>query len=216
VTATRSGASPASSSGCRNCGKPESICVCDKIAPLENHHDVLILQHPQEQDVALGSVPLLLLGLARADRAIGLSWPSLAGALGREADPKRWAVMYPGSLKQPVRQKAPIVLLEKSGAPAESLDIDGIVVLDGTWSQAKALWWRNAWLLKLKRLLVFPNEPSIYGRVRKEPRREYVSTLEAVALALDGLGEDPAIGKELRRLFRTMVQRARDAGKIDA
>jgi DTW domain-containing protein YfiP len=86
----------------------------------------------------------------------------------------------------------------------------GIVVLDGTWSQAKSLWWRNAWLLKLPRLLIAPTQPSIYGRLRKEPRRSYVSTLEAAALALEALGEPSATGVALRRTFRTLVQRARD------
>jgi hypothetical protein len=74
------------------------------------------------------------------------------------------------------------------------------------------LWWRNAWLLKLHRVLLHPAEPTIYGRLRKAPRREWVSTLEAVADAMVGLGEPEATRAELRRLFRTMVQRARDAG----
>ena len=47
-------------------------------------------------------------------------------------------------------------------------ELEGIVILDGTWSQAKTLWWRNAWLLKLGRVVVAPHEPSIYGKLRKD------------------------------------------------
>jgi hypothetical protein len=56
-----------------------------------------------------------------------------------------------------------------------------------------------------------PEEPSIYGKLRREPKKTSVSTLEAVADALVALGEPEATREQLRRLFRTMVQRARDA-----
>jgi hypothetical protein len=56
-----------------------------------------------------------------------------------------------------------------------------------------------------------PSKPSIYGRLRAEPRREYVSTLESVAAALTLCGESPEIELGLSRVFRTLVQRVRDA-----
>ena len=34
--------------------------------------------------------------------------------------------------------------------------LDGVVLLDGSWSEAKTLWWRNPWLLKLRRLVLDP------------------------------------------------------------
>jgi DTW domain-containing protein YfiP len=196
---------------CKRCGKPSTICVCDRAPALSAPVDVLILQHPQEQDVVLGTVPLLLASLPGAVKAVGLSWRSLTDALGRNADPSEWLVLYPSSLKRELsaeERARPVVLLDRNAKPIDAARVKGIVALDGTWSQAKALWWRNPWLLKLGRALVHPKEPSIYGRLRKEPRREYVSTLEAVALVLDAIGGD--VGGELRKLFRTMVQRARD------
>jgi DTW domain-containing protein YfiP len=51
---------------------------------------------------------------------------------------------------------------------------------------------------------------SIYGKLRKEPRREALSTLESVADALVANGEPEATRAEMRKVFRTMVQRARD------
>jgi DTW domain-containing protein YfiP len=49
-------------------------------------------------------------------------------------------------------------------------DLEGLVVLDGTWSQAKALWWRNAWLLKLRRAVLVPKhwQKSLYKELRRE------------------------------------------------
>src|ERR1700744_6758505 len=82
---------------CNRCGKPEALCVCGDITPLDNRIALLILQHPQEQDRELGPAKLTVLHLKRAVLKIGLSWPSLAKALGRETDPKRWAVLYLGA-----------------------------------------------------------------------------------------------------------------------
>ena len=84
-------------------------------------------------------------------------------------------------------------------------------VLDGTWSKAKTLWWRNPWLNKQNRMSLKPARPSIYGRLRAEPRTDYVSTLESVAAALTLCGEDKEIEVGLLRVFRTLVQRVRDA-----
>src|SRR5579864_6485436 len=43
-------------SDCPRCHKPMPLCVCDDIAPIDNRVSVLILQHPQEQDRALGKI----------------------------------------------------------------------------------------------------------------------------------------------------------------
>ncbi|MBI2390139.1 MAG: DTW domain-containing protein [Deltaproteobacteria bacterium] len=211
---------------CPECQKPRAICVCDRITPLATEHRVLVLQHPQEGDTDLGTVPLLARALPKCKVRVGLSWASLAQALEEpEAENARWAVIYPTKIAEdlpPEVLSQPVLLLDKKGrlrdedAQGERASarrgLEGIVVLDGTWSQAKTLWWRNPWLLKLGRVVLNPREPSIYGRIRKEPRREYVSTLEAVADVLVALGEPEQVRTDLRRAMRTMVQRARDAG----
>src|SRR5437870_47321 len=85
---------------CPDCGKPLPLCICDSITPIENRVELLILQHPQEQDRNLGTARLAALHFKSAVLKIGLSWPSLSKALGRPvADPSRWAVLYLGSAK---------------------------------------------------------------------------------------------------------------------
>jgi hypothetical protein len=211
----------------------------------------------------LGSAGLTVRCLTRGMLKVGLSWPSLSAALGRETTATQWAVVYPAkpvdadkpeakqatvgrakagksapgkiepSLVKPSRSDAPHLTVAPPDSSSSSrppapprafsctqgrlnADCDpntlrGIVVLDGTWSQAKTLWWRNPWLLKCARVSLNSSEPSIYGKLRKQPKRHCLSTLEAVADALVGLGEAESVRLTLRRIFRTFVQRVRDA-----
>lgn len=200
---------------CERCGKPEVLCVCDAVEPINNRVELLVLQHPQEQDKTLGTARVAVSHLAKATFRIGLSWPSLSAALGREVDPKRWAVLHMGGAED-APQEGDITLLDRHGAPAGNQTaalraIDGIILFDGSWSQAKTLWWRNAWVLKCPRLLLRPTQASLYGKLRKEPRREGLSTLEAAAFALSRIEHKPDIEKAMLSTFRRMLQRYRTA-----
>jgi hypothetical protein len=205
----------APAASCPRCLKPAVLCLCAEIEPIANRISVLVLQHPQEQDLALGTGRLTTLHLRDATLRIGLSWPSLAKALGRPADPRRWAVLYLGSAR--AAELAPgreLVALDRKGAPVADQEaalgeLDGIVLLDGTWSQAKALWWRNPWLLKLKRAILLPTRTSLYGELRSEPRRECLSTIESIAQSLTALGEPPSVEESLVGLLATLIERYR-------
>jgi DTW domain-containing protein len=170
---------------------------------------VLLLQHPQEQDAVLGTAQILEACLPQVQLVIGLSWRNLGHALGVEGvDVRKWAVLFPD------RDAPGNQVTSRSGAVIEPSSLAGIIALDGTWSKAKTLWWRNPWLSKLNRLNLTPKQPSIYGRLRAEPRRDFVSTLESVTAALTLCGESPEIEADLARIFRTLVQRVRDARLI--
>ena len=194
------------------------LCICDSVTPIEkNRIAVLILQHPQEQDRALGTARLTARHFKDAVVKIGLSWPSLSKALGRPVhDPSRWAVLYLGSAKaSELDTDAEIVAINRKGEMEEGQrailkEIEGIVLLDGTWSQAKALWWRNAWMLKCQRVILGPKQPSRYGQLRKEPRRDGLSTIEAAGLMLAALEKRPDIAATLNASFERMLARYRE------
>jgi DTW domain-containing protein YfiP len=211
---------PGSATECADCRKATALCVCDGIVPIENKVAVLILQHPQEQDGVLGTARLAALHFRDAVMKIGLSWPSLSKILGRTADPHRWAVLYLGSVK--AAQLAPdreIVFVNRKGELERDQDvlmrdIEGIVLLDGTWSQAKALWWRNAWMLKCRRVVLGPRRPSRYGRLRREPRRDGLSTIEAAGMLLSRLERRPDIEETLVASFERMLDRVRERAAV--
>lgn len=198
---------------CQKCRKGGPLCICDTIVPLRTKRHVLILQHPQEPDEELGSARIANLALENSTLRVGLSWPNLSKALGRPAVHGSWGVLYlGGKSEKPATKHEVSDRLVAAGKPERTFDavatpLDGIVVLDGTWAQAKTMWWRNPWLLKLKRLVVSPARRSLYGRLRREPRRECLSTIESVAAALEALGEDPQVSNALREHFEELLRR---------
>jgi hypothetical protein len=177
---------------------------------IDNRLFVLVLQHPQERTETRATAAMMVAALRRARLVVGLSWPNLARALGRSTgrpvDPRRWGVLHLGSARPlpPAKPQHParpfekpsggeIIALGRDGKPLPSVDqgddrvlrgLEGIVLLDGTWSQAKTLWWRNPWLLKLQRLVLNPPTPARFGQLRREPRFEALSTIEAASLVL--------------------------------
>src|SRR6476619_8602747 len=202
---------------CPQCRKPMPLCICDSVTPAESKVSLLILQHPQEQDRALGTARLTAMHFENAVVKIGLSWPSLSKALGRPVDdPSRWAVLYLGSAKvADLETENEIVAINRKGEiephqRAILSDIEGIVLLDGTWSQAKALWWRNAWMLKCQRVILGPKRTSRYGKLRKEPRADGLSTIEAAAMLLSGLEKRPDIAETLNSSFERLLARYRE------
>ncbi|HEV7876596.1 tRNA-uridine aminocarboxypropyltransferase [Bradyrhizobium sp.] len=214
-------AAPQAIPDCPDCDKPLPLCICDSITPIESRISLLILQHPQEQDRALGTARLTAQHFKNAVLKIGLSWPSLSKALGRQvADPQRWAVLYLGSAKvAELDTDREVVALNRKGEVEDNQrailkDIEGIVLLDGTWSQAKALWWRNAWMLKCQRVILGPARPSRYGKLRREPRRDGLSTIEAAAMLLAALEKRPDIEATLSASFERMLAKYREAQAV--
>ena len=184
---------------------------------VDNKVSILILQHPQEQDRLLGTAGLTRRALENSVLKIGLSWPSLSKALGREADPSQWAILHLGSTRAAdLPRDREVIALDKKGVALPDQDkalagLKGVVVFDGSWSQAKTLWWRNPWVLKAKRLALNPRKKSLYGNLRREPRREALSTLEAAALAVSRLERNPEVETALLNAFGQMLDKYRGA-----
>lgn len=201
---------------CPRCYKKMALCVCAGLPELDNRVKVLILQHPQEPDKDLGSARLANLVLRNSVLKTGFSVPNLKALVGQDANPAEWIVLFLGS-KYKFRQAL------ANGGASEMLyfnrkneeirlepgQVKGVVAIDGTWAQAKALWWRNPWLLKLTRAVVNPRQRSLYGSLRREPRHECVSTIESIAYALELLGEEPAVVAALLAAFGELIGKYR-------
>jgi DTW domain-containing protein YfiP len=201
---------------CSDCKKIQKLCFCEAIKPVDNRVTVLILRHPQEEDRKLGTAHMATMQLSNSVLRTGLSWANLSKAVGREVkDPKKWGVLYLGTQKtaNPLPDQV-ITVINKKGEPtdkqSEILDnLEGIIALDGNWAQAKALWWRNAWMLKCHRLVLQPPRESFYGNLRKEPRKESVSTIEAISYTLAALDKRDDLVAEVLPPFHLLLKKAK-------
>jgi hypothetical protein len=145
--------------------------------------------------------------LKNAVHRVGLNWRSLSAAWGKEADVKEWAVLFLGTLKNSEKlPKVPFQVVTQKGLPFDPSLITGVVILDGNWKQSKTLWWRNSWLLKLKRIILNPEIPSNWGTLRKQPRPECLSTIESLSLTLKHLGEKSQVSEALNAIFQKHVE----------
>jgi DTW domain-containing protein YfiP len=179
--------------------------------PVDNKVAILVLQHPQEQDRVLGTARLLAGSLTNGKVVVGLSWRNLAHALGEPAEARDWGVLYLGSTQ--TKGHAGLVAVDGKGLPmtdqaAARVGLRGLIALDGNWAQAKAL-------TRLRRFVVVPEGPSLYGDLRREARPDAVSTLEAVALSLQVLEGDGAVRERLLEPFKALLAKARREGVRD-
>ena len=51
-----------------------------------------------------------------------------------------------------------------------------------------------------------PHTQSLYGELRREPRRECLSTIETIAESLSSLGEPAETGTALKALFTQLLE----------
>jgi DTW domain-containing protein YfiP len=146
---------------------------------------VVILQHPREGRVAIGTARMAHLALQGSELHEGIAFAELEDLV---ADPHA-AVLFPGPTVAPL------------GTPPRTL-----VVVDGTWPQARQMIRRNPMLRRMRRLGLSPASPGAY-RIRREPAPECLSTIEAVAAALGELEGDPQRFAALLDAFTFMVDR---------
>jgi DTW domain-containing protein len=189
-------------SSCTICLRPLAQCICKKVAAVSTTIRILILQHPQEQYKLLNSAMLARLALQNSVLRVGLSWRNLSHALGEETDSNEWGVLFLKGIIDPSRRIELFDTKKKQLLPIKT-KFKGVVVLDGSWKQAKAMWWRNPWLLKLTRITLNPAHKSLRGQAKKEG----LATIEAVALALECLGENAAVGESLRKQYEEFIMR---------
>jgi DTW domain-containing protein YfiP len=178
---------------CERCRRPPAVCYCAYLPELATRTRVLLLQHPRERHVAVGTARMAHLALPNSVLRLGLDFavdPVVRAVLD---EPRPAYLLFPGPAAR-----------DASELPRDQAIT--LVVLDGTWSQARKLLKLNPFLETLPQVAFTPGHESEY-RIRRQPAAFCVSTIEALAEVLPLL--EPA-GASLERLmdpFRAMVAR---------
>src|SRR5512133_2560667 len=123
---------------CDRCRRPRSVCFCAELAPIPTKTRVLILQHPRERDVGIGTARIARLGLANATLRIDVDF---------SADPVVQAALAGGNAYVLFPGKDAIAV--ETAHFAEPITL---VVVDGTWGQPQKLIKANPAIAALPRL----------------------------------------------------------------
>jgi len=178
---------------CGGCQRPVSVCLCPHLSRIRAETRVVVLQHPREATVPIGTVRLLELGLEQIERHVGVSFddesPAVRSLLAAKAPP---ILLFPGDGARDLAEEPPELPVT-------------LVTIDGTWWQAQKILKRSPYLAGLPRYSLTPKEPSRY-RIRREPARECVSTIEAVVQALGLLEGDANPFSKLLAPFEALVE----------
>lgn len=212
---------------CDACDRPASVCVCASLpaAPLCARTPVIVLQHRREAKRALNSGSLLNICMHAASietvaaRSLAPLWQNQRlAALQARVGPVTLLVLYPG-------ERA--IDLAAARARIERGERFGLVVIDGTWQEAREIFSAahdacghiEYLALKPADLAALDQGAPSFAGCRKPEGPDCLCTLEAVALALRGLEPSPergaALATALLRPLSHMVahQTTRTAGR---
>jgi DTW domain-containing protein YfiP len=178
---------------CARCRRPESVCYCAHLVSLPTRTRVLLLQHPRERHMPIGTARLAHLCLPGSELRVGVDFDDDAQVRAALDGGGPTYLLFPG----------PNAIDLADANPPGPITL---VVVDGTWWQARKLLKRNAALAALPQIRFTPRAPSNY-RIRREPADHCVATVEALAQVLGALEGDPERFAALLRPFEAMIDK---------
>ncbi len=182
---------------CYDCHRPEAHCLCHLIEPIDHVTEILILQHPRERAHAFNTARLAERSLRHATMKVGYgSELAKDEALVRELEGCGLLYPRPGAL-------------DLSQVPADERP-KKLVVLDGTWHHARAMYRDIPTLQGLTHYTLPAGQVSGF-RIRKQPKDYCLSTVEAIQSALECLEPETPGLEALLRPFDAMQQQHIDS-----
>jgi DTW domain-containing protein YfiP len=217
---------------CKECNRPPIQCLCDFIPKRNEKIDidtkVLILQHPVEaRRKTVSTVPLMNLVLKECQVLVGRSFDDeLEKIIDQSILENRIPlVLFPDDKAITLDDPKSMDKFYSETNPASNDNWRNnkylLVIVDGTWTQAKRMVRYSPILLEKCQAVQFKgtSNPSIYDSIRKQPETFCLSTLESCARTLKLLEPnnyrvDVAVEylyASLKALIRTQMEQERIA-----
>lgn len=157
---------------CERCNFSPSTCICNAITCVDNQTQVVVLQHPSEAKISKNTAQLLALSLTRCKIIIGENNQDFACL--QKLPLSSTVLLYPNE---------DAIELDVANNSENVRPITHLIVLDGTWNKAFKILQLTPLLQKFK-TVSFRQIPTNRYTIRKAPRADSLSTLEAVAHSL--------------------------------
>jgi DTW domain-containing protein YfiP len=174
---------------CPECDRPIKTCLCDEIVLLPCDYQLFILQDPKEAKHPLSSAPILAKSIIGTQYIIGEVFDPV-DLFGTDWKANSLLVFpHENSLsKQQAVQK----------------NFQNLILLDGTWRKVARMIHTNPWLSVLPCIAIDNSVKSQY-LIRKSPRDDGLSTIEAAVAALNSLHEEASFDAILGA-FNKMIE----------
>nr|XP_006993056.1 tRNA-uridine aminocarboxypropyltransferase 2 [Peromyscus maniculatus bairdii] len=178
--------------------RPQKVCLCPylPVHPLQISTHLYIIQHPAEESKVLRTVPLL---------AACLPPDKCTVKIGRRFSEERdielstvcrdsgTLILYPGAEATNLEE----FILDSPVYPST------IILIDGTWSQAKDIFYKNS-LFRLPKQVQLKTSICSQYVIRMQPTSRCLSTLECAAAALSILEKNNCIQETLLRPLQAL------------
>lgn len=176
---------------CLRCRRPVAVCFCASVTKVDSHTRIVFVQHPLEAKVAISTCRMAHLSLPNSELHVEIDPDASSSLRARAAEPDTYLLFpSPGAVDP-----------SELSAPPKNL-----IVVDGTWDNAKKLLLRSPMLSALPRLGLKPKAPGNY-RIRKEPAEHCLATIEAVSQVLDAVERAPGKFAPILSAFDAMVEK---------
>lgn len=185
--------------------RPSSVCYCSSVPnpPLSPKSRIILLQHPAEEKRCLRTSTMLLLGLEPNKCLVykGKRFPGQYKELETILTLPNTLLLYPSPLATDIRK---ISNFDHSF---------NIVLIDGTWPQAKTIYTSSPCLHKLKQIKLLTTEVSDYI-IRTQPTDGCLSTVETAAITLSILENDNTYKEKLLEPLKAMCKFQLENGAV--
>lgn len=191
---------------CRKCGRPSLVCLCPFFPKqrLALSTSVYLVQHPNEESRVLRTAPMLTGSLCpnKCQIFIGKRLSSKRSNVKRAelealCSHPNALLLYPGP--------EAIDITEVPRLPAGSDQFYRLILIDGTWPQAKYIYNNNK-MLHMPRQVQFSNVGLSQYVIRTQPTDQALSTVESAAIALSVLEGRPEIQEILVAPLKALCQ----------
>lgn len=160
---------------CNKCEYPSDNCLCEYLTPATHQTRIIILQHPSEVKNAKSTVRLLNLISKNVTIIIGESEQDFAEVKQHiMSDKSSFAVLFPSD------EAIDLDNIEST----QTLSLNNLIVIDGTWKKAKKVLMLNPWLNDITKVS-FGQELNSEYQIRSTSVNGGLSTIEAVAHSLN-------------------------------
>lgn len=189
---------------CYKCFKPMSACLCKYTKELDTGIKFVFLMHPKEfKRQRTGTGNLSHITLKDSEIIVGLDYAKNQRLQELLQDPQYFPVMmYPGENAWTAKKEG--------FAQALNGRTLLVLILDATWFCSRKMIQHNPFLLDLPRVSFYGDYRSIFT-FKREPRPEYISTIECCYYLIKEMQENNMVDKSLdpeplMNVFKEMIK----------